>query len=342
MNDHLAIIVLTHNDYCLARRAMAALLQHTAPPFTVIQVDNGSIDGTENLADEMCDARLRKGVSLGTVGNLRAVRAPTNEGTGARNRGLELARELGAPLVANIDSDVTVGPGWDTSWRAVMDSDRACGIVGPCGVRLNQDWSQMGYGYGNSVYFGASVAYEGVTLDLIPGMAWMLRLSALAPCPLLPGTPNPCSGGYDETYNPGWAEDADVNLQVKFNGFKLRLARAPLFHYGGGKQSHKFVKDIQGVVHRNLLRLAAKWEPHKRKLFELARGAAAVPGDFSTPPLVPPAGSPPPTPQAEASHAGDILEKPEHRALRGVRENIQLPQTGRPGRVRDASGKTIR
>lgn len=96
----LSVVICTYNRHELLRLALETLLREPADcSYEVIVVDNNSTPETRAVVEELAanDARIRY------------VRETRQGNAYARNTGVEESR---APIVAFLDDDVTVKPGW--------------------------------------------------------------------------------------------------------------------------------------------------------------------------------------------------------------------------------------
>lgn len=96
----LSVVICTYNRHELLRLALETLLREPAHfSYEVIVIDNNSTPETRAVVDEFAhkDARIRY------------IREPRQGNAYARNTGVEQSR---APIIAFLDDDVTVCPGW--------------------------------------------------------------------------------------------------------------------------------------------------------------------------------------------------------------------------------------
>ena len=113
------IVVCVHNALEDVDRCLASILRHTAQPYALILVDDGSDPPTRDFLADF--AAQQPHATL--------LRADTATGyTCAANRGLRHSR---APFVVLLNSDTIVTPGWLDRLVACAASDPSTGIVGP-------------------------------------------------------------------------------------------------------------------------------------------------------------------------------------------------------------------
>ncbi len=222
---------------------LAALAAQRPEPHEVIVVDNGSRDGSlEYLRDEHPEVTV----------------LPLGANTGfahAANRGLERAS---TELVALINTDVVLEPGWLSAMAGALVADpgaasAACkmvsmaepGVVYDAGDILRRDgaceqrgrfrrddgrWDRTGEVFGACA--GAAVYRRGPVLEL---------------------------GGFDERYF-AYLEDVDLSLRLRLAGWRCLYVPAVARHAGAGSSSQ-----LPGAHHRlvarNTLVLVARWFP---------------------------------------------------------------------------------
>ncbi len=108
-----------YNGARYLRRSLPALFAQTLPPAEILVVDDGSTDGSAELAREL---------GRGAPVPVRVLAQPANRGLGAaRNRAV---REARTPLVAAVDADVVAEPGWLAALVAELDDPSVHGAGG--------------------------------------------------------------------------------------------------------------------------------------------------------------------------------------------------------------------
>jgi glycosyltransferase involved in cell wall biosynthesis len=116
MRLSVAIPVLDEEE--LIGECLEALRQQSDPVDEIIVVDNGSTDGTVDIA------RAARGVTV--------VEEPRRGITYARNAGFAAAT---GDILARIDADTFVSPGWAAAIRrAFADDPELAGLAGPAGL----------------------------------------------------------------------------------------------------------------------------------------------------------------------------------------------------------------
>src|SRR5689334_8286728 len=91
MNPAISVVLPVHNRADVLARAISSVVKQTLEQWELIVVDDGSTDGSAEIAESCHDERVR------------AIRLNANRGgNAARNAGI---REAQAPLIAFLDSD---------------------------------------------------------------------------------------------------------------------------------------------------------------------------------------------------------------------------------------------
>ena len=100
-----SVLMVTYNAREWVARSLDALVQNTPEPYELTVVDNDSTDGTRDLLHE-------------SLRGARVIELPENIGFGlGNNRAAVGAR---APLLAFLNTDALVPPGWLTALAAQL------------------------------------------------------------------------------------------------------------------------------------------------------------------------------------------------------------------------------
>jgi glycosyltransferase involved in cell wall biosynthesis len=122
----ICVVVPTRNRRALVVRALESVIPQLAPGDELLVIDNGSTDDTSAAVARVLAERFEAGRLVSE--ELRGI-------SYARNRALHEAR---APVVAFIDDDERVGPGWLDSLRdAWADGGERVGAIGG---PIRADW----------------------------------------------------------------------------------------------------------------------------------------------------------------------------------------------------------
>ncbi len=115
-----SVVIPCFGQYEYTRLCVPSLLRHSRPPFELIFVDAGSLDGT---------AEYLTGLQAGSSLRIEIVRVDDGTGLGAAfDQGLVHARGRFVTLLSN---DTIVTDGWLHQLTALADSDPKIAAVGP-------------------------------------------------------------------------------------------------------------------------------------------------------------------------------------------------------------------
>ena len=177
--------------------------QRTETPHELIVVDDGATDATPEVAE-------RFGARLIRHGERRSLNA-------ARNSGL---REAGAPLVAFVDDDVLVPPGWlDALVEGADRHPEAEAFGGPIRARF-EGHPPRGCGREDPPITTLDLGTEDVEAEMVWGANFALRRSALERI-----------GEFDESLDRAHGDEEDWLLRLRAAGGRIvYLADAGLDH----------------------------------------------------------------------------------------------------------------
>ena len=177
--------------------------QHTGTPFELIVVDDGATDATPEVAG-------RFGARLIRHGERRSLNA-------ARNTGL---REAAADLVAFVDDDVLVPPGWlDAIVEGAARHPDVEAFGGPIRARFEGD-APRSCGREDPPITTLDLGPEDVDAEMVWGANFAVRRSAVERI-----------GEFDETLDRGHGDEEDWLLRLRAAGGRIvYLADAGLEH----------------------------------------------------------------------------------------------------------------
>ena len=209
----ISVVVVSYQSRRYLETCVSALLTQSADPFEVILVDNGSTDGGPEEVE-----RLHPGV--------RVVRSPVNRHyTGGNNLGFAEAR---GELLASVNVDTEVAPGWLAALAAALDAHPDAGLVtsrvcllrqrdhlNTCGNLVHV--SGLGFCRGLGLPSGSFPRLEEV--PAISGSAFMTRRRVIDEL-----------GGFDEDFF-AYVEDTDLSLRAALAGHRiLYVPESVVFH----------------------------------------------------------------------------------------------------------------
>ncbi|MCM3339037.1 glycosyltransferase family 2 protein [Paenibacillus sp. MER TA 81-3] len=238
-----SIIIPTHNRLALLRECVEAIQEHTAVPYEIIIVDNGSTDGT-------IDFCLQQGLTF--------VSLPDNRGfPAACNRGLQIAS--GEQLLL-LNNDVVVSYRWlDNLLDALYETD-VIGIVGPT-TNYASGKQQVSYPYDDIQQFhrltrsvNAPDPAKRQRVQRIVGLCFLFKRQLLHTV-----------GLFDERFSPGHYEDDDYCYRARLQGYDLTLCGDVLVHhYGSASFRDHGEQALKELIERNYERFVEKWNlnPH--------------------------------------------------------------------------------
>jgi O-antigen biosynthesis protein len=198
-----SVVMVTHGNWRLVRRALEALFERTDPVYELIVVDSASPDATpQRLREELEGAEL--------------VFSDENLGFGgASNLGAEKSR---GRYLCFLNSDAMVEPGWLEPLLEVFDDDPTAGAVVP--MLLNPD--------GSIQEAGSVIDSVGWSLALGRGesagaLAHRFRREidyGSAACMLIARNDFWEVSGFDPEYGIGYFEDVDLCFKLKEHGLR--------------------------------------------------------------------------------------------------------------------------
>lgn len=273
------VVVCVHDALDDVQRCLAALRRHTAPPWRLILVDDGSAAPTADWLRAHAEAHP------GTV----LLRADAAGGyTRAANRGLRHALAVPADLAAAgagaagapagavvlLNSDTVVTAGWLERLVACAESDPAIGLAGPLSnaatyqsvpeVKHDGDWAENPLPVGiDADRMAALVADDSARLyprvPFLNGFCLLVKRAVLEQV-----------GLFDEdVFGAGYGEENDYALRARAAGWQLAVADDAYVHHAASRSySHE--------RRRPLVERAGRALAHKHGVDAVAAGVAAL------------------------------------------------------------------
>lgn len=230
-----SIIIPTYNGEGLLRECLQAIRSYTSPPYEILVIDNGSIDGTLDFCRDE-DVILVSAASR--LGFPRAC-----------NYGLQLAS---GDVLVLLNNDVLVTPRWLENMQRCLYSDEKVGIVGPL-TNYASGEQQVHVTYQNlhdfADEFNQPDSSKWREIERIVGLCMAFKRELMLKIGLL-----------DEQFSPGHYEDDDFCYRAQIAGYRLLIAGDVFVHHHGsasfGREDPSYVKQL---ISRNRQRFIEKW-----------------------------------------------------------------------------------
>ncbi len=253
----ISIIILHHNKAEYSRACLQSLLNSSARPLEIINVDNGSRDITPGV--------LREWESAAHAQNIQTQNLNFPENIGAicgRNEAMKIAR---GDFFVFLDNDTLIAQtDWLQQLQVFLEADEKRGIVAPkllfpwppfdiecCGAAISPsgrvEYSQRGQ--------ARDTLQNPQRIQCAISAAWMM-----------PRRVYETIGGLDEIYSPVQYEDLDYCYRAHEAGFEIwSLPSAEVFHFehtttaGSGDINFKY------VTAKNAITFKKRWRAHFQK-----------------------------------------------------------------------------
>lgn len=125
----LSFVIPVRNDAARLGRCLSSIAANvSAPPYEIIVVDNGSVDGSAEVAK-------KAGATV--------VAVPGSKVSALRNLGADRAQ---APLLAFVDADHLLDAGWLNRAGEILSDAQLAGAGAPCSSPDDANWVQRAYG----------------------------------------------------------------------------------------------------------------------------------------------------------------------------------------------------
>lgn len=267
-NPEISVIVVNWNRRELLRQCLDSLSGQQETHFEVILVDNGSQDGSAEMA--------RAQFAAGGRFLLRLIENRTNRGfCAANNQGIAAAQ---GAFIALLNNDAEAAPGWLAALRRVFQGRPEVGMaaskilvredpgrIDKVGHLIYPDGQNRGRGCGERDVG----QYDRMEEVLWPdGCAAMYRRTMLEQI-----------GGFDEDFF-AYGDDAELGLRARIAGWRcLYVPDAVVLHHRGATLGLTSARRLE-LIERNRVLLAAKLFPWRllalNPFYYLARLAAGA------------------------------------------------------------------
>jgi GT2 family glycosyltransferase len=241
-----SIIIVNWNRRDLLRECLRSLERQTLQAFEVILVDNGSTDGSA----EMAEAEF-----AGTL-SLRVIRNRENRGfCAANNQGIAIGS---APLIALLNNDAVAAPDWLEELARAFD-DGGVGMAASK-ILVYEDPTRIDkvghliYPDGQNRGRGSGQIDRG-QFDRIEEVLWPDGCAAMYRRAMLDEI-----GGFDEDFF-AYADDAELGLRARIAGWRcLYIPDAVVRHHRGSTLGLLSSERLE-LIERNRILFAAKLFP---------------------------------------------------------------------------------
>jgi GT2 family glycosyltransferase len=253
MKIDMVLMVVTYNRLNLTKKTMEGLVKSTKCPFSLVIVDNGSSDGTQeylkNLQEitslkpcENCEPSLLKEIHL--------ILLPENKGIAiGRNLALQKADELKANYFCTIDNDVLMPDGWLEESIAILQANKSYGAIG---VNFEHKPYPL-------------VTQNGYTFQEKPagnlGTACMVFRKQL----------HQMIGFFNTEYLKYGLEDSDYGMRARVAGFKLGYIKEMGIHLGEDGHETTEYRKFKTQQHDSLVEVFRKncalYAHHKKPIY---------------------------------------------------------------------------
>ncbi len=198
-----SVVMVTYGNWPLARRALEALHENTAPIYELIVFDSASPDETP--------AKLSEEVEGATL-----ILSETNAGFGpGSNRGAEQAR---GRYLCFLNPDALVQPGWLDPLVETLESGAQVGSVVP--MLLNPDGTIQEAGSVVDSVGWTKALGSGESADATEHRFLREVDYGSAACLLIESETFTEVGGFDPVYGVGYFEDVDLAFKLKERGLR--------------------------------------------------------------------------------------------------------------------------
>jgi GT2 family glycosyltransferase/glycosyltransferase involved in cell wall biosynthesis len=228
------IVVCVHNAPEDVARCLESILRHTADPYRILLVDDGSAAETAGLLDDFAALHPQRTQLLRN--------AEAGGYTRAANQGMAAGA---ADFLVLLNSDTIVTEGWLDRMLDCMLADPKTGIVGPLSntasyqsiprVSQDGDWAE------NPLPEGLDIDEMAALVAKDSGRLWPEMRILNGFCLLIRRAMVQAIGSFDEAaFGAGYGEENDYAFRAADAGWRLRLADdAYVWHAQSKSYSHE-------------------------------------------------------------------------------------------------------
>jgi GT2 family glycosyltransferase len=244
----ISVIIVNWNRAQLLEACLRSLMRQQQAGFEIILVDNGSADGSV----EMAEAELRAGDVPG-----RIIRNPSNRGfCAANNQGIAAAR---GEFVALLNNDAEAEPGWLGALLGAFSTHPRVGMAASK-ILVYEDPERIDkaghliYPDGQNRGRGTGLRDQG-QFDRMEEVLWPDGCAAMYRREMLEQI-----GGFDEDFF-AYGDDAELGLRARIAGWScLYVPGAVVRHHRGATLGLQSSRRLE-LIERNRVLLAAKLFP---------------------------------------------------------------------------------
>jgi GT2 family glycosyltransferase len=244
-----SVVVVNWNRRDLLRASLDSLARQKGAAFEIILIDNGSSDGSLEMARDEFGRRPDL--------NVRMIANPENRGfCAANNQGIAASR---APLVALLNNDAEADPGWLAALRRAFQGRPDVGMAASK-ILVYEDPSRIDK-VGHLIYPDGQNRGRGTgepdvgQYDRMEEILWPDGCAAMYKREMLDEI-----GGFDEDFF-AYADDAELGLRARIAGWScLYVPDAVVRHHRGATLGLGSSRRLE-LIERNRVLLAAKLFP---------------------------------------------------------------------------------
>jgi len=222
---HVSLVIAVYNQIHYTRQCLESIVHCTEAPYELVLVDNGSTDGTDGFLSTV------KGKVITNHTNLGCAKA-WNQGVRASN----------GEVIAILNNDIVVTPGWLTSLLRFMDQT-GHGIVSPSAREGPLDYDLGSY-----------------AKEFVRRCTSATRPRVYGACMLVRRAVFDRIGLFDEGFSYGGFEDTDFLWRARQAGYTLGMTGSVLIHHFGTVTQDAIKRtETRGYPDRNLAHFQRKW-----------------------------------------------------------------------------------
>jgi GT2 family glycosyltransferase len=261
-----SVVVVNWNRRDLLRDCLESLAAQTYPPMEVILVDNGSADGSAEMAESEFSGRLA----------LTVFRSPINLGFCAgNNRGIERSR---GDLIALLNNDAVADPDWIRELVPVFATAPDIGMAASK-ILIYEDPSRIDK-VGHLIYLDGQNRGRGTgqldqgQFDRVEEVSWPDGCAAVYRRAMLDEV-----GSFDEDFF-AYADDAELGLRARIAGWRCIYVPSAVVRHRRSSTLGLLSSRRLHLIERNRVLLVVKLFPWSllwlNGIYWLARMGAGV------------------------------------------------------------------